>query len=73
MVRHLLNNVAANDGRLLNNVEVMHRRLPNNVAANDGRLLNNVGANQSFAATMLTKRPLFSRVYAFVVPSVPRL
>ena len=45
VVRRLLNNVAANDGHLLNNVEVMHRRLPNNVAANDGRLLNNVWAN----------------------------
>ena len=34
-----------NDGSLVNNVGVMHRRLLNIVWANDGRLVNNVGAN----------------------------
>ena len=32
-----------------------------------------MGKRWSFAHTMLTKRPLFSRVYDFVGPSVPRL
>ena len=68
----------ANDSCLLNNELSKHRRLLNNVAENDGRLLNIAtmhcsGKQPLFATTLLSKLPLFARVYFFVLLSVPRL